>query len=359
MAIDKPPPVHFWSDAETEFMLCQLKALNILKYMDGRKTRNGNLFRKVAEHMEDAGFQRTSEQIRVRWKNVKKAYYNSRKNNQTSGNSSVSCPYSNILKELLGRRPLSKTAENGVDIVSSPSFSERTQKLLSGGSNVTTVYPALCTTNQEEEQQFAGDQAPLEQDPLPHESSDSYLTSSPTSEPSSSTSLFHQQFQIAVKAEAPEGAGRDSPISGTPNGELPTRRSRLQPGTQVSPSARRTFSIPTRFTSLSPFEEQLLAVHREQAAAIREGFRSLAQQNRLLYLEVCETNRSVARIASAVAEKAASSSGMAEELIRVQQRISESIDSTNNLHTRVIDLLFSQQEQRIIVMPNEDKGMNV
>ncbi|XP_076141516.1 uncharacterized protein LOC143124100 isoform X2 [Alosa pseudoharengus] len=336
MAIDKPPPVHFWSDAETEFMLCQLKALNILKYMDGRKTRNGNLFRKVAEHMEDAGFQRTSEQIRVRWKNVKKAYYNSRKNNQTSGNSSVSCPYSNILKELLGRRPLSKTAENGVDIVSSPSFSD-----------------------QEEEQQFAGDQAPLEQDPLPHESSDSYLTSSPTSEPSSSTSLFHQQFQIAVKAEAPEGAGRDSPISGTPNGELPTRRSRLQPGTQVSPSARRTFSIPTRFTSLSPFEEQLLAVHREQAAAIREGFRSLAQQNRLLYLEVCETNRSVARIASAVAEKAASSSGMAEELIRVQQRISESIDSTNNLHTRVIDLLFSQQEQRIIVMPNEDKGMNV
>ncbi|KAG5266958.1 hypothetical protein AALO_G00238200 [Alosa alosa] len=340
MAIDKPPPVHFWSDAETEFMLCQLKALNILKYMDGRKTRNGNLFRKVAEHMEDAGFQRTSEQIRVRWKNVKKAYYNTRKKNQTSGNSSVSCPYSNILKELLGRRPLSKTAENGVDIVSnvSPSFSD-----------------------QEEEQQFAGDQAPLEQDPLPHESSDSYLTSSPTSEPSSSTSLFHQQFQIAVKAEAPEGAVRDSPISGTPNGELPRRRSRLslQPGTQVSPSARRTFSIPTRFTSLSPFEEQLLAVHREQAAAIREGFRSLAQQNRLLYLEVCETNRSVARIASAVAEKAASSSGMAEELIRVQQRISESIDSTNNLHTRVIDLLFSQQEQPIIVMPNEDKGMNV
>ncbi|XP_041921703.1 uncharacterized protein LOC121685315 [Alosa sapidissima] len=340
MAIDKPPPVHFWSDAETEFMLCQLKALNILKYMDGRKTRNGNLFRKVAEHMEDAGFQRTSEQIRVRWKNVKKAYYNTRKKNQTSGNSSVSCPYSNILKELLGRRPLSKTAENGVDIVSnvSPSFSD-----------------------QEEEQQFAGDQAPLEQDPLPHESSDSYLTSSPTSEPSSSTSLFHQQFQIAVKAEAPEGAVRDSPISGTPNGELPRRRSRLslQPGTQVSPSAWRTFSIPTRFTSLSPFEEQLLAVHREQAAAIREGFRSLAQQNRLLYLEVCETNRSVARIASAVAEKAASSSGMAEELIRVQQRISESIDSTNNLHTRVIDLLFSQQEQPIIVMPNEDKGMNV
>ncbi|XP_062376299.1 uncharacterized protein LOC134064396 [Sardina pilchardus] len=353
MAIDKPPPVHFWSDEETEFMLCQLKALNILKYMDGRKTRNGNLFRKVAEHMEDAGFQRTSEQIRVRWKNVKKAYNNARKNNQTSGTTSVSWPYSKILKELLGRRPLSKSTEDGVDIGSSPSFSD-----------------------QEEEQQCAGDQAPLlEQDPLPHESSDSYLTSSPTSEPSSSTSLSHQQFQITVKTEAPEAAGQDSPISGTANGtanatangtangELPRQRSQpsLQPGTPtpVSAPARRTFSMPSRFTSLSPFEEQLLAVHREQAAAIREGFRSLAQQNRLLYQEVCETNRSVARIASAVAEKAASSSGTTEELIRVQQRISESIDSTNNLHTRVIDLLFSQQEQPIMLMPSEDKGMNV
>lgn len=31
----------FWDDRETEFMLTQLTDLNILKYIDGRKTRNG------------------------------------------------------------------------------------------------------------------------------------------------------------------------------------------------------------------------------------------------------------------------------------------------------------------------------
>ena len=31
---------HFWTDEETRFMLTQVQELNILKFMDGRKTRN-------------------------------------------------------------------------------------------------------------------------------------------------------------------------------------------------------------------------------------------------------------------------------------------------------------------------------
>ena len=31
---------HFWTDEETWFMLTQVQELNILKFMDGRKTRN-------------------------------------------------------------------------------------------------------------------------------------------------------------------------------------------------------------------------------------------------------------------------------------------------------------------------------
>jgi len=61
---------HFWTDEQTQFMLNQLKELNILKFMDGRKTRNGELFKKVARKMEEAGFPRTPEQVRIRWKNV-------------------------------------------------------------------------------------------------------------------------------------------------------------------------------------------------------------------------------------------------------------------------------------------------
>ncbi|KAM4580261.1 uncharacterized protein PAE49_005180 isoform 3-T11 [Odontesthes bonariensis] len=118
-------PLHFWSDEETELMLYQLRDLNILKYMDGRKTRNGRLFKQVAEQMEEAGFKRTSEQIRVRWKHLKQAYYNAKKNNnQTSGNNPLSCTYSEILEELLGGQPLYRSVEQGLDIGLIPSVSD-------------------------------------------------------------------------------------------------------------------------------------------------------------------------------------------------------------------------------------------
>ena len=33
---------HFWSDRETIFMLDQMREMNILRYLDGRKNRNGD-----------------------------------------------------------------------------------------------------------------------------------------------------------------------------------------------------------------------------------------------------------------------------------------------------------------------------
>ena len=35
--------------SETRFMLTQVQELNILKFMDGRKTRNADLFKKIAK----------------------------------------------------------------------------------------------------------------------------------------------------------------------------------------------------------------------------------------------------------------------------------------------------------------------
>ena len=40
---------HVWTDEETRFMLTQVQELNILKFMDGRKTRNADLFKKIAK----------------------------------------------------------------------------------------------------------------------------------------------------------------------------------------------------------------------------------------------------------------------------------------------------------------------
>ncbi|KAJ8393277.1 hypothetical protein AAFF_G00063490 [Aldrovandia affinis] len=118
------------------------------------------------------------------------------------------------------------------------------------------------------------------------------------------------------------------------------------------PVRAQTVSYPRRPAALGSFEQQLLRAHREHTVALREGFRSLTRQNRLLYREMCETNKNVARIASRIAEKNESVSDVAEELMGIHHKISESIDATNCLQDRVIDLLASHQERPLIVLPN-------
>ncbi|XP_058509427.1 uncharacterized protein LOC131475368 [Solea solea] len=128
---------HFWTDEETRFMLLQLKELNILKYMDGRRTRNGHLFKKVAEKMQDAGCKRTAEQVRVRWKHLKQNYSNSKKQNQTGGLNRVQCPFSDLLEELLGGRTLFPAEENGEDIGFPPvGFSPSTSESVLGAEDL-------------------------------------------------------------------------------------------------------------------------------------------------------------------------------------------------------------------------------
>ncbi|XP_056452660.1 uncharacterized protein LOC130387538 [Gadus chalcogrammus] len=107
---------HFWSDEESRFMLNQVKDLNILKFMDGRKTRNGYLFKRMSTRMAEAGFIRTPEQIRIKWKNIRQAYNNAKQNN-SSGQERVSCPFYSILDDLLGKRTLSNSAgQQGLDV---------------------------------------------------------------------------------------------------------------------------------------------------------------------------------------------------------------------------------------------------
>ncbi|KAL2093369.1 hypothetical protein ACEWY4_010681 [Coilia grayii] len=106
---------HFWTDEETRLMITQLKELNILKFMDGRKRRNGELFKKIAQRMLQDGFPRTPEQVRVRWKNVKQAYFAFKRNNGINGQGRTSCPFFDLLEELFGSRPLSLAKHHGVD----------------------------------------------------------------------------------------------------------------------------------------------------------------------------------------------------------------------------------------------------
>ncbi|XP_061571681.1 uncharacterized protein LOC133425045 [Cololabis saira] len=105
---------HFWSDEETRFLLRQMQELNILRFMDGRKSRNADLYKKIAREMAEAGFARTPEQLKIKWKNLRTAYITKNKNNR-SGHDPASCPHFAILDDLLGGRPLSQAGQNGVD----------------------------------------------------------------------------------------------------------------------------------------------------------------------------------------------------------------------------------------------------
>ncbi|KAK7907080.1 hypothetical protein WMY93_015692 [Mugilogobius chulae] len=107
---------HYWTDEETAFMLTQLKELNILRCLDGRKKRNGEVFKRVAGELASAGYVRTAEQIRVRWKHVKRLYFAVKRNNGTSGHSRAEFPHQDILEELLSERPVSRAADYGVSV---------------------------------------------------------------------------------------------------------------------------------------------------------------------------------------------------------------------------------------------------
>ena len=65
--------------------------------------------------MEEAGFPRTPEQVQIRWKNVKKAYLCAKRHNGTSGRGRTSCPFFDLLDELLGSRPLAQAGRHGID----------------------------------------------------------------------------------------------------------------------------------------------------------------------------------------------------------------------------------------------------
>ncbi|KAB5586805.1 hypothetical protein PHYPO_G00005740 [Pangasianodon hypophthalmus] len=110
---------HFWSDSETTFMLDEMKDLNILQLLDGRKYRNGDMFKKLSDKMALAGYTRSVEQIRTRWKVLRQSYFRAKRQSSSSSSSGVSlvdCPYFDTLEDLLGPIHFSATEGSGVDV---------------------------------------------------------------------------------------------------------------------------------------------------------------------------------------------------------------------------------------------------
>ncbi|KAL7392155.1 hypothetical protein ABVT39_020096 [Epinephelus coioides] len=107
---------HFWIEEETSHLVNVVKYMNIMSFVDGRKYRDSEIYKKVSEKLREAGFVRTPDQIKHRWKTLKKAYYKAKRQNATSGSDPSTFPQFDIMDEIFGQRPITTAQNSGVDV---------------------------------------------------------------------------------------------------------------------------------------------------------------------------------------------------------------------------------------------------
>ncbi|KAM4629187.1 pyrroline-5-carboxylate reductase 3 isoform 2-T2 [Polymixia lowei] len=78
-----------WDVRETELFLEILKELDMKKCLDGRKVRNNKLFKVAHRRMTAAGYHRSVEQLKIRWKVLKSAYYKCKRQPQSNAPSKI------------------------------------------------------------------------------------------------------------------------------------------------------------------------------------------------------------------------------------------------------------------------------
>lgn len=104
---------NLWKEKEIEMMILLIKENHILKLMDSKIKRNKTIFTAIEKEMKERGFYKTSEQIRTKFKSLKSEYYKTKRNNNTSGAQKQTCPYYELLDEILSCRPV--VTVDGVD----------------------------------------------------------------------------------------------------------------------------------------------------------------------------------------------------------------------------------------------------
>ncbi|XP_016341783.1 uncharacterized protein LOC107688588 isoform X1 [Sinocyclocheilus anshuiensis] len=104
---------HFWSEEETAFLLQTLKEMNIDRYRDGRKHRNSLIFRRVCARHKEAGFTRSCDQVKHRWKTLKSIYYKAKK--QSSSSSNAAFKHFDTMEEIFGHRPVAVSTDTEPD----------------------------------------------------------------------------------------------------------------------------------------------------------------------------------------------------------------------------------------------------
>ncbi|KAI7795045.1 hypothetical protein IRJ41_007376 [Triplophysa rosa] len=121
-----------WSATETT-LLHFVKEQKIVERLDGCKSRNNELFKQVFEKLQEAGINRSVEQIKNRWKALKSGYYKAKSHNNKIGESPANFLFYNIMDEIMGERPLVTVAAHAVDV----GFQVPEEDSLDGSASVT------------------------------------------------------------------------------------------------------------------------------------------------------------------------------------------------------------------------------
>lgn len=105
-----------WTDGETRTFLELVTEKRILNIIDGKKHRHIEIFRMLVPEMQQKGYEKTAEQMKLKLKNFKTAYFKCKRSNNISGAATSTCPFYNELDLLYGSRPNAVASSSNNDI---------------------------------------------------------------------------------------------------------------------------------------------------------------------------------------------------------------------------------------------------
>ncbi|KAK0149543.1 Zinc finger and SCAN domain-containing protein 29 [Merluccius polli] len=107
-----------WSTQEVQTFLGIIGDAQIQRELDG-SVRNEKVFQSVSQRMASLGYQRTSDQCRIKCKKLRAEYRKIKDYNGRSGNNRKTWKWFDMMDVIYGHRPASMGREGGIDSATS------------------------------------------------------------------------------------------------------------------------------------------------------------------------------------------------------------------------------------------------
>ncbi|XP_039311851.1 zinc finger and SCAN domain-containing protein 20 isoform X2 [Solenopsis invicta] len=106
-----------WGEEETRVFLELCTEKQILSIMNGKRHKHVEIFRLLVPEMEQRGYNKTAEQMKLKLKNLKLAYFKCKRDNNVSGAATTRCPFYDEMEILYGCRPnaAASSCNSGID----------------------------------------------------------------------------------------------------------------------------------------------------------------------------------------------------------------------------------------------------